>query len=50
MRLKEEEAAKGANTNPTQDSFFVKALTREQKKKKTPYMVVQSKPKRKIDL
>jgi U4/U6.U5 tri-snRNP-associated protein 1 len=43
-------AQKASNLVSGQDSFFAKALEKEQKKKKKAFMVIDSKPKSKIQL
>ena len=43
-------AQKASNLISGQDSFFAKALEKEQKKKKQAHMVIDSKPKTKIQL
>lgn len=43
-------AQKASNLVSGQDSFFAKALEKEQKKKKQAFMVIDSKPKNKIQL
>lgn len=43
-------AQKASNLISGQDSFFAKALEKEQKKKKQAFMVIDSKPKTKIQL
>jgi U4/U6.U5 tri-snRNP-associated protein 1 len=43
-------AQKSSNLVSGQESFFAKALQKEQKRKKTAFMVIDTKPKSKIDL
>jgi len=44
------QAQKASNLVSGQDSFFAKALEKEQKRKKQAFMVIDSKPKPKMKL